>query len=57
MISPSGSLRNGGLTTIVGGDQAECRRRLQEIKAAGEVAGRVRFIITGVKRAESFGKV
>jgi hypothetical protein len=45
------------LITIVGGDKAECRKRLAEIEAAGELAGRdVRFIITGVKRAQSFGR-
>ena len=44
---------NRGLTTIVGGDEAECRTRLKEIGAARD---RVRFIITGVKRAESFGR-
>ena len=45
------------LITIVGGDEAECQRRLEEMKAAGELAGRrVRFILTGVKRAESFGR-
>jgi hypothetical protein len=47
---------NGGLTTIVGGDEAECRTRLKEIGAAGGLTDRVRLIITGVKRAESFGK-
>jgi hypothetical protein len=48
---------NRGLITIVVGDDAECRARLKEIEAAGELAGRdVRFIITGVKRAESFGR-
>ena len=41
------------LITIVGGDEAECQRRLEEIEAAGKVAGRVRFIMTGVKRSES----
>jgi hypothetical protein len=41
---------NRGLTTIVGGDEAECRRRLQEIQAAGQRMERVRFIITGVVR-------
>jgi len=30
--------------------------RLEEIEAAGKVAGRVRFIMTGVKRSESFGR-
>jgi hypothetical protein len=46
-----------GLITIVGGDQAECQVRLEEIEAAGELAGRqIRFIMTGVKRAESFGR-
>ena len=42
-----------GPVTIVGGDEAECRRRLQEIEAAGEQIGHVRFIVTGVTRAES----
>jgi hypothetical protein len=45
-----------GWITIVGGDQAECRMRLKEIEAAGGLAGRVRFIMTGVKRAQSFGR-
>jgi hypothetical protein len=40
-----------GLITIVGADQAECGMRLKEIEAAGGLAGRVRFIMTGVKRA------
>ena len=45
------------LITIVGGDEAECQRRLEEIEAAGKVAGRrVRFILTGVKRSETFGR-
>jgi hypothetical protein len=48
---------NRGLTTIVGGDREECRTRLKEIEAAGGLSDRVRFIITGVKRAENFGKV
>jgi len=30
--------------------------RLEEIEAAGKVAERVRFIMTGVKRSESFGR-
>jgi hypothetical protein len=43
-----------GWITIVGGDQAECRAQLEEIEAAGELAGRqVRFIMTGVRRAEN----
>jgi hypothetical protein len=43
------------LITIVGGDQAECQRQLEEIEAAGELAGRaVRFIMTGVPRAEGY---
>ena len=41
------------LITIVGADTAECQMRLEEIEAAGELAGRrVRFILTGVKRSE-----
>jgi hypothetical protein len=44
---------NRGLITIIGGNEAGCRRRLEEIDAAGERAGRhVRFIITGVERAD-----
>ena len=43
-----------GLTTIVGGDAAECRRRLKEIETAGGVTGRVRFIVTGVRRADGY---
>ena len=46
-----------GLITIVGADRAECQMRLEEIEAAGELTGRqVRFIMTGVKRSESFGR-
>jgi hypothetical protein len=42
------------LTTIIGADQAECQVRLDEIEAAGELAGRqVRCIMTGVRRAEN----
>ena len=44
-----------GLITIVGGDEAECRRRLKAIEATGEQIGRVRFIVTGVPRAERYG--
>jgi hypothetical protein len=44
---------NRGLTTIVGGNEAECQARLKEIEAAGGLTGRVRFIVTGVARAES----
>ena len=39
-----------GPVTIVGADEAECRRRLKEIEAAGEQIGHVRFIVTGVQR-------
>jgi hypothetical protein len=42
-----------GPLTIVGADEAECRKRLKEIEAAGDRIGRVRFIVTGVPRAES----
>jgi hypothetical protein len=45
-----------GPITIVGAAEAECRRRLKEIQAGGEVTGRVRFIVTGVPRAESAGR-
>ena len=41
-----------GPVTIVGADEAECRKRLEEIEAAGELVSRVRFIVTGVPRAE-----
>ena len=45
------------LITIVGADKAECQMRLEEIEEAGELTGRqVRFIMTGVKRSESFGR-
>jgi hypothetical protein len=41
-----------GLLTIVGADEAECRRQLTEIEAAGGLAGRdVLIIKTGVPRA------
>ena len=49
-------LPNRRLTTVVGGDRAECHARLKEIEAAGGLSDRVRFIVTGVKRAESFGR-
>jgi hypothetical protein len=48
---------NRRLTTIVGGNEAECQTRLKQIKAAGGVTGHLRFIVTGVERAESFGKL
>ena len=41
-----------GPVTIVGGDEAECRAQLEEMEAAGRLAGRVRFIVTGVLRAQ-----
>ena len=45
------------LITIVGAGIAECQMRVEEIEAAGELAGRrVRFMLTGVKRSESFGR-
>jgi hypothetical protein len=49
-------LPNRRLTTIVGGNEAECRRRLKEIEAAGEQVEHVRFIVTGVPRAERAGR-
>jgi hypothetical protein len=49
---------NRGLITIGGCDEAECRRQLKEIEAAGRLAGRqVRFIITGVPRADGCTRV
>ena len=42
-----------GPVTIVGADEVECRARLAEIEATGLLAGRVRFIVTGVPRAKS----
>jgi hypothetical protein len=42
-----------GPVTIVGADETECRKRLKEIEAAGELVSHVRFIVTGVPRAES----
>jgi hypothetical protein len=48
---------NRGLTTVVGGNQAECRAQLQKIEAAGQRMEHVRLIITGVVRDERFGKV
>jgi hypothetical protein len=45
-----------GPISIVGADKVECRKRLEEIKAAGELTGFVRFIVTGVPRAESYGR-
>ena len=45
------------LITIVGTNLAECQMRLEEIEEAGKLTGRqVRFIMTGVKRSESFGR-
>ena len=49
----SGAYPQRGPVTIVGGDEAECRRRLKEIEASGEQIAHVRFIVTGVPRAES----
>ena len=45
-----------GPVNIVGADRAECLKRLEEMKAAGEQIGHVRFIITGVPRSENFGR-
>jgi hypothetical protein len=44
--------RPPGTDTIVGADKAECQRRLEEMEAFGKPTGRVRFTMTGVKRAE-----
>ena len=44
------------LITIVGGDEAECRAQLEEMKASGKPMGRVRFIITGVRRTQRLGR-
>ena len=53
-LAPSSfTIPRRGPVTIVGGDEAECCRRLKEIKAAGELVSHVRFIVTGVPRAES----
>ena len=43
-----------GPLTIVGADEAECRKRLEEIKATGELPARVRFIVTGVPRSDRY---
>ena len=44
-----------GPVNIVGADEAECRKRLEELEAAGQRPAHVRFIMTGVPRSESFG--
>jgi hypothetical protein len=44
---------NRGLVDIIGSDRAACQARLEELEAAGQLAGRrVRFITTGVPRAD-----
>jgi hypothetical protein len=43
-----------GPLTIVGADEAECRRRLEEFEAGGQLTGRVRFIMTGVPRPDGY---
>ena len=43
-----------GPLTIVGADEAECRKRLKEIEAAGQRPARVRFIMTGVPRPDGY---
>ena len=43
-----------GPLTIVGADEAECRKRLEEIEAAGELVNHVRFIMTGVPRPDGY---
>jgi hypothetical protein len=41
-----------GLLTIVGADEAECRKQVTEFEAAGGLVGRdVQFIMTGVPRS------
>jgi hypothetical protein len=45
-----------GPVNIVGADEAECRKHLEEIEAAGQRPAHVRFIMTGVPRSENFGR-
>ena len=44
-----------GPVNIVGADEAECRKRLEELEAAGQRPARVRFIMTGVPRSNRYG--
>jgi hypothetical protein len=43
-----------GPVTIVGADEAECRKRLEDILATGEQPAHVRFLMTGVPRSERY---
>ena len=43
-----------GPLIIVGADEAECRKRLEEIKATGEQPAHVRFLMTGVPRSDRY---
>ena len=45
-----------GPVTIVGADEAECRKRLEEIEAAGQRPAHVRFIMTGVPRSDALSQ-
>ena len=43
-----------GPLIIVGADEAECRKQLEEIEAAGQRPAHVRFLMTGVPRSERY---
>ena len=43
-----------GPVNIVGADEAECRKRLEELEAAGQRPAQVRFIMTGVPRSDRY---
>ena len=43
-----------GPVNIVGADEAECRKHLEELEAAGQRPAHVRFIITGVPRPDGY---
>ena len=45
-----------GPVNIVGADEAECRKRLEELEAAGQRPAHVRFIMTGVPRSDRYRK-
>jgi hypothetical protein len=43
-----------GPVNIVGADEAECRKHLEELEAAGQRPAHVRFIMTGVPRSDRY---
>ena len=50
----NGALPRRGPLIIVGADEAECRKRLEEIEAAGQRPAHVRFLMTGVPRSDRY---